>query len=285
MSDALGPCPCCRRHVRLADHRCPFCGKAWLLSAAAAAALVLGSPAAHAVPAADAPFTPVQAAPEYGVERPVKAPEYAWVWDRVADPWLSQVGFFGNAASWGVHKKGASVTWQVVIEEAGDIETFVLAFRLADHADDKATIAITGTGRISDKRTISLKPALPDDAKSADAGSEAIEIDGKKVECSVKTHEWVGREARVWSSKELGIVRIVAGEETSNLVKSGVELTVGGKTYSCAQWETKTGGTTVTEWRAVGVPGLVLKWESVTLAEKKVVSRRTVTATSVVEGR
>jgi hypothetical protein len=68
-------------------------------------------------------------------------------------------------------------------------------------------------------------------------------------------------------------------------VKAGVEMTVAGKKYSCAQWQTKSGETTVTEWRAEGVPGLVLKWEAVTTAEKKVVLKRTVLATSIVEGR
>jgi len=289
MNDALGPCPCCKRHVRLAEHRCPFCGKSWLLSAAAAASLLLGGTDASPAPVPDLPSVAADQEQEYGVPRPVKPVEWAWVWDRVTDSWKSQVGFTAGAKSWAGKKAGTTVTYSVTaITNVVDTESFVLTYRLTSLDDTHASIQVAGSNRINDKRRIALKAGLPEEAKSADQGKETIEIDGKKVECAVKSHEWPGRELRTWTNADGAVVKVVSGDETSRLLRSE-ELVVSGRKTTCAVWESKVGDTTVTEWRADGVPGLVAKWEEVTINPDKPkgppVSRRTVTVTTIVEGK
>jgi hypothetical protein len=289
MNDALGPCPCCRRHVRLTEHRCPFCGKAWLLSAAAAAALLLGGREASPAPIPDLPSVAADQEQEYGVPRVVKKVEWAWVWDRVTDSWKSQVGFTASSKSWAGRRPGTTVTYNVAtVTNAIDTETFVLTYRLTGVDETHASIAVSGSNRIGDKRQIALKAGLPEEAKSADQGKETIDVAGKKVECTVKSHEWPGRELRTWTNADGAVVKIVSGEEISRLVKSE-EITVAGKAMACSVWETKVGDTTVTEWRSETVPGLIAQWEEVTLNPDKPkgppASKRTVVVTSIVEGR
>ena len=260
MSDdaKMGPCRCCGRHVRIDEHRCPFCGKTWLLGAAAAAGILLGSPSI-AAPAPDAKMEAWEQDQDYGIERlpsenEVKAA--AWMWDSVLLDWKASLGLSDTSKSWAAFKPGTSVTFKV-----GDGKATVnLAFQLTKVTDKAVTVGLRlGRGADTEKE-LALGGSIPSDAKVVSERKEEVELDGKKFSCTVKAYEWPGREITIWTCGDVkgGLVKIEQPKETTRLVKTE-ELTIAGKKRSCAVWETVYGETKITEWRAEGVPGLVVK--------------------------
>ncbi len=257
MSDALGPCRCCGRHVRIDEHRCPFCGKTWLLGAAAAAGIFLGSPSI-AAPAPDARMVASDQDQDYGVQRKASENEVkaaVWMWDNVILDWKAGLGLSDVPKSWAAFKPGTQVTYKITEGAA----TVNLAFRLSKVTEKAATVGLW-LGPDNQEKELVLGGAIPSDAKVVGERKEEVELDGKKYSCVVKSYEWPGREITIWTCGDVkgGLVKIEQPKETVRLVKTE-ELTVAGKKRTCAVWETVYGETKITEWRAEGVPGLVVK--------------------------
>jgi hypothetical protein len=282
----LGPCPKCRRHVFVASSACPFCGAMWkaLLSAAAAASMLLGAPAE--APAADRGAAVQE--PAYGPPRPLPeaAADGAVVWNRLYAGWIAEVGLSGDGKSWSERKTGATVSYKITQEQfAQKTKTNTVAYRLAKVTDDAVTLVVTAPPAVAANRTLPTRDGVPREAKVTDEGKETLDIDGKKHDCEVKGYELPGREFKVWTCKDLGVVKIACGDWTTRLAKLSEDVAAAGKSWSCRVWETKSGETETKEWRSDKVPGGTVKWVETVKSGGKALATTTIEVTTVTEGK
>ena len=286
MKKKLGPCPSCQRHVFVSDERCPFCGAAWTRRGFLSAAAVL-----IAAPIADA-FGMVQET-KYGGPRELteRALERSWVWTRLGSNWRVEFALSRIAESWASHKAGTKVTYKSKgPQKIGKKDSITTTWTLRKITDKDVTLF--SEPMESDKgeeRTLSRSTDLPAGTKVEEGSAETVEVDGKKFKCDVKTYTNGARVIKVWLCKDapFGVVKTVYGQETGQLIKLSDELTVGGKKYSCALWETVNGTLTIREWRSTDVPGLVVKYEEMTKSDPKQPAQVTLSVelTSVTEGK
>jgi hypothetical protein len=246
--------------VFLHERACPFCGATWLLSAVAAASLLLGAPAdAAPPPVPDAAMH--WSEPEYGVERPpVDLIEPSIVWAKTMD-WKVDYGLSPVAKSWGEARPGASVTY--IVRVTGKGETPVrggITHTLVKAGDDALEFTVMGTAREPSPAKLARRAEIPAEAKAVSWGTETLEIAGKKLECAWRTLEVPGREFRVWTAKDLGVVRVECGDEASQYAGTE-EIAIAWQRRTCAVWTTSFGSTEIREWRSAEVPGLVARWE------------------------
>jgi len=253
----MGPCPKCRRHVLLAEHRCPFCGATWLRSAAAAVSILLGSSEALPAPVSDAPRTAAEQAQEYGVERPPVDRKIAdWVWAGLYGDWKGPYGFSPVTSSWGGRSAGANVDFLVTDGKKSHRLTVAL-----DRVDERqAALSIKLDEYRIGAKLVSVKPAIPEEASATKMGSQVLEIDKEKYECSILRYEWPGVDVRVWKWGDR-ILRVESAQEKSRFVKTE-EIEAAKRKMRCEVWETVRGDVTILEWRSEEVPGSVVRWES-----------------------
>lgn len=251
MSREMGPCPKCRRHVVIADHKCPFCGAAWLMSAAAAASLLFGT--AEAAPVPDAPMTAVEQEQEYGVPRPpVDRKLSDWAWAVLYGDWKAQYGFSPATSSWRNVKAGQGVV--LAVQDGGRAHHMTVRVDRADEKQAALSVEIDDY-RIAAK-LVALRPAIPEEATVTKAGSGTVEVDGKNTECTITRYEWPGMDVRVWRAGER-ILRVETAQEKCRFVRTE-DL---GK-RRCEVWETVRGEEKILEWRSAEVPGGIVRIES-----------------------
>ncbi|MBI2901912.1 MAG: hypothetical protein HYY17_17145 [Planctomycetes bacterium] len=255
MSEQMGPCPKCRRHVLVSEHRCPFCGATWLMTAAAAVSLLFGSVEAAPAPVADAIVA--QQAPEYGVpRRPVDPKLIEWAWVSLYGDWKGPYGFSPATSSWGGRAVGAKTHFDLNDGRKGHGLTFVL-----DRVDERqASLSMAINGELVAAKLIPVKPALPEEAVITKAGTGTLEVDGRKVECAITRYEWPGVDVRVWRSGDR-ILRVATDHEQCGYVKTE-DVTVGKVKLACEIWETVRGDVKSREWRSAEVPGGIVRRES-----------------------
>jgi hypothetical protein len=271
----LGPCPKCRRHVFIASSNCPFCGAVWkaLLSAAAAASLLLGAPT-HAAPVPDRPAVAQDPVPLYGParehdERTVEVPT---LWDAVYADWAAKVGIARPGKSWSTRKAGSSATYAIKMSKVGQRPHSAAAtYVLSEVAKDAVRLKVSSGGGLAQERNLALLEDVVKDAKVVEEATETLEADGAKFDCVVKSYEMIGRSFKVWWCKDApgGLVKFTSGEETTTLTKRSETVTVQGRKIECHVWTTVAGGTEAQEWRSDAVPGqLVKRTETVKNPEK-----------------
>jgi hypothetical protein len=243
-----------------------------------------------AAPIADA-FGMVQET-KYGGPREItdRALERAWIWTRVAANWRVEFALSKVAESWASHKVGTKATYTAKSNSTGKEKKITTTWTLKKVTEKDVTIFSdplpTDKG---EERTLSRSTDLPAGTKVEEGSAETVEVDGKKFKCDVKTYTNGARVIKVWLCKDapFGVVKTVYGPETGQLLKLSDELTVGGKKYSCALWETVNGTLTIREWRSTDVPGLVVKVEEMSKNDPKQPAQVTLSIelTSVTEGK
>ncbi len=238
MKQSLGPCPKCRRHVSAGADVCPFCGVSRRGLLVAAGALLVAPDAAFAQ----------DPQPAYGAARP---PEHIAVWDRVFADWRTLYALGGSAESWAKRAPGTSVSYRLdTVNGKVDIRT---------------TLVEVGADAVSLKnepgavRRLSRKP-YP--LKLEKEEKQELEIDGKKFNCDVRSYK---SGMKVWLTADIpgGVAKMAFPGETHEVVKLSEKIVAAGKERTCVVWCSTgaSGGMETREWRAEGVPGLVVKWE------------------------
>ena len=262
----MGPCPTCSRHVFLSEGACPFCGASWTLTRRGFGIAAVAATAALLAPRADAAVKPSDQEAKYGIARPRPDPaaEQILIWDRLYGGWMTEFGLLSPGKNWSGRKPGTLVSFTGTSSGgAGRPASTAVAYRLAKRADSGVSIDIEFFGAKSVERTLTCADGVAKDAKVTETGKETIDVDGRKVECDVKSYELPGRTFKICWNKDLpfGFARCSSGEETTTLLKSKETVEIASKKYECSTWETKRGETTIKTWRCADFPGTVVRLE------------------------
>lgn len=278
MATLMGPCPNCRRHVKVdRQGSCPFCGRRYFLAAAAA---VLGFAAVPGAAALAADLAGGQEQAKYGVPRVDSPREDAavdWISSSLWRDWRTELGLTTPGKSWSSLKIGSSATFAVedLRRDSPTAGSARVIGTLSSIGDDSVQVALAAGGRPRRPMVLSLTGGLPDGADVTAESKEEVKVGDTTYSCDVKTHEWPGNELKVWWCKEApgGWVRAERAGETVKLAAVGEQVKTSGGTWTCDVWEISGGATRIREWRSDEVPGGVVRREE-SSADGKTVMRR-----------